>query len=59
MFGSDILVAPILHADERERTLYLPKGSWKHLFTGEVYEGGATVTVAAPLDQLPVFERAH
>lgn len=33
MFGSDILVAPILYADERERTLYLPKGSWKHLFT--------------------------
>ena len=57
MFGSDILVAPILYADERERTLYLPKGSWKHLFTGEVYEGGTTVTVAAPLDQLPVFER--
>lgn len=57
MFGSDILVAPILYADERERTLYLPKGSWKHLFTGEVYEGGATVTVAAPLDELPVFER--
>ena len=57
MFGSDILVAPILYADERERTLYLPKGSWKHLFTGEVYEGGTAVTVAAPLDQLPVFER--
>ena len=31
--------------------------SWKHLFTGQVYRGGAAQDVAAPLDELPVFTR--
>lgn len=55
MFGPDVLVAPILYADMRERSVYLPKGRWKHLFSGKEYEGGQTFTVAAPLDELPVF----
>ena len=54
-FGKDFLVAPILTLDQFERAVYLPAGRWELTSTGERYEGGQTVTVAAPLDYMPVF----
>ena len=57
MFGPDYLVAPILYEDQEEREVYLPKGTWKHMLTGEIMEGGRTVPVKAPLDSIPVFIR--
>lgn len=58
MFGGNVLVAPILYADQREREVYFPEGStWKNYWTGEVYQGGQTVRVEAPIDKLPVFLR--
>ena len=55
MFGPDYLVAPILHLNQFEREVYLPAGRWKNIHTGETLEGGRTVPVPAPLDQIPVF----
>lgn len=55
MFGPDMLVAPILYEDMRERTLYLPEGDWVDINSKTEYKGGDFVTVAAPLDTLPVF----
>jgi alpha-D-xyloside xylohydrolase len=57
MFGSRYLVAPVTELHATTRTLYLPAGSWKHIITGEVLEGGRFVTVDAPLDVLPAFEK--
>lgn len=58
MFGPDVLVAPILHAGERERAVYLPTGStWTNHWTGENVAGGQTVIVPAPMSQIPVFTR--
>lgn len=58
MFGPDVLVAPILYADARERAVYLPTGStWTNHWTGESVQGGQTVTVPAPMSQIPVFTR--
>ena len=58
MFGGDILVAPILHENQRERNVYLPAGiSWKNTNTGEVSIGGKTVACKAPLSVIPVFIR--
>lgn len=58
MFGSDLLVAPVMYEGMRERSVYLPKGAvWTHVWTGEKYDGGQTVTVKAPLDQIPLFIR--
>lgn len=60
MYGSDLLVAPVMDLGAREREVYLPGGSdtsWTSLHDGQRYEGGQTVTVAAPLDTLPVFAR--
>ncbi len=57
MFGSRYLAAPILQLNQFEREVYLPAGSWKLTSTGEVFPGGGRVTVAAPIDYMPVFER--
>jgi len=57
MFGSRYLVAPILYLNAFEREVYLPAGSWKNVNTGEILSGGVTVSVPAPLDEIPVFEK--
>ncbi len=57
MFGSEYLVAPILHLNEFERDVYLPAGTWTDTRDGQQYEGGQTVHVAAPLDSIPVFQK--
>ncbi len=58
MFGPDILVAPVMEEGLRERSIYLPAGcQWTDAYTKEVYEGGQTVTVPAPLDIIPVMVR--
>lgn len=58
LFGPDLLVAPVLALGARERAVHLPAGvEWRHVWTGDVHAGGATVVVPAPLAQVPVFER--
>lgn len=58
MFGPSLLVAPILYAKQRSRTVYLPKGSkWANIDTGKSYSGGINIECDAPLDTIPVFVR--
>ncbi len=40
MFGSQILVAPLLEEGMTGRTVYLPEGKWIDYQTGKVYAGG-------------------
>ncbi|WMJ90257.1 glycoside hydrolase family 31 protein [Anaerocolumna sp. MB42-C2] len=56
LFGSDVLVAPILYENQRQREVYLPAGlQWKHIWTGRTYTGGLTISVDAPIEQIPLF----
>ncbi len=58
MYGERFLVAPVMYAGMRKRSVYLPKGAeWKNVETGEVFLGGQTITAQAPLDVIPVFEK--
>jgi len=57
MFGSKYLVAPIFHLNEFKRDVYLPEGKWKLTSTGDEYAGGRVLSVEAPLEYMPVFER--
>jgi len=59
MFGPDYLVAPVLHLNEFERDVYLPEGTWENVNTGEKTDGGKTVHVQAPIDEIPVFRRCR
>ena len=57
-YGPDILVAPILYAKQRTRSVYLPKDEiWIEYFTGKEYNGGQKVEADAPLDTIPIFIR--
>ena len=53
----EFLVAPVVEAGADTRTLYLPAGSWYHLWSGTRHDGPAWITVAAPLGEPPVFHR--
>lgn len=56
LFGPDILVAPVTAAGVTSRDVYLPAGAdWTNAWTGERHSGGQTLTVAAPLERIPVF----
>ncbi|MFJ9156830.1 TIM-barrel domain-containing protein [Streptomyces griseoviridis] len=58
LLGPDLLVAPVLEAGARTRAVRLPAGAtWTDAWTGRGYEGGATVTVEAPLERIPLFLR--
>jgi alpha-D-xyloside xylohydrolase len=58
LFGPDVLVAPVTEPGVREREVYLPPGEWVDAATGAEHRGGVTVTVAAPIERIPVFVRA-
>lgn len=58
MYGPDILVAPVCHAGETGRTVYLPRGAaWTNAKTGKIYAGGSRIHVDAPLADIPLFLR--
>jgi alpha-glucosidase len=58
MFGDALLVAPVTELEATRRNVYLPAGVWYDWWSGRRYDGGQTITVAAPLDCLPLFARA-
>ena len=58
MFGPELLVAPVMEAGATTRRVYLPAGCrWTDTYTGQIYAGGQTVTVPAPMDVIPVMIR--
>jgi alpha-D-xyloside xylohydrolase len=58
LFGPDLLVAPVLHAGDRWRRVYLPAGTtWRDTWTGAVVDGGSWVDAAAPIEDIPLFQR--
>ena len=58
MFGPEVLVAPVIEAGARSRSVYLPGGAtWTNAYTGETHTGGQTVVAEAPLDVIPLFTR--
>jgi alpha-D-xyloside xylohydrolase len=58
MLGDAALVAPVLEANVRERSVYLPRGStWTDPLTGLVHEGGQTLSLPAPIETIPVLLR--
>lgn len=59
MFGPDLLVSPIMKPGQTKRDVYLPAGEkWINIWDHKEYEGGQTVTVDSPIDQIPVFTKA-
>jgi alpha-D-xyloside xylohydrolase len=59
MFGPAFLVAPVTDQGATSREVYLPAGTdWYNFWTNERVKGGQMITVAAPIDTIPLFVRA-
>lgn len=60
MFGPALLVAPVLAPGVDRWEVYLPQasGGWFDFWTGESAAGGRTISVAAPLERIPLHVRA-
>ena len=56
MFGPAFLVSPVYEMAARSRKVYLPRSAgWYDFYSGKYYEGGQTITAAAPLARMPLF----
>jgi alpha-D-xyloside xylohydrolase len=59
MFGPALLVAPVTDQGMTSREVYLPAGTdWYNFWTNERVHGGQSISVSAPIDQIPLFVRA-
>ena len=69
LFGPSLLAAPVLEPGAKRRRLYLPPGEWVDLWRSvsgaglalrraRVLRGARSITVPAPLDELPLLARA-
>ncbi|MFT3764416.1 MAG: glycoside hydrolase family 31 protein [Minicystis sp.] len=58
MLGDGVLLAPVMTKGATDRPVYLPEGSWYPWSGGAPVKGGAMVTAAAPLAEMPVYAAA-
>jgi alpha-glucosidase len=62
LFGPDLLVAPLMSEGMAERGVHLPRGSWVHLWSGEVLDvtgrEGLDLVAGAPMGEPPAWYRA-
>jgi alpha-glucosidase (family GH31 glycosyl hydrolase) len=49
MLGDHIIIAPIFEEGQMFINLYFPPGTWRHLWTGQVFNGPTRATVYAPI----------
>jgi alpha-glucosidase len=54
LLGADILVAPVVHKNQKTKQVYIPEGTWEHLFSGTTYTQGWH-TIAVPIGSPAVF----
>ncbi|HXB61117.1 MAG TPA: glycoside hydrolase family 31 protein [Candidatus Acidoferrales bacterium] len=57
LFGSDLLVAPVLWEGSDSRSVYLPPGDWFDYWTGKRYSGDTTIQIPVTIDSIPIFVR--
>jgi alpha-glucosidase len=58
LFGSDLLVAPVLREEAGDREVYLPAGDWYDYYRGWRFEGGRVHLVPVTMEAIPVFVRS-
>jgi alpha-glucosidase len=57
LFGSDLLLAPVLREGAITRDFYLPRGVWVDVWTGRSYQGGRGYSMPVTLGTIPLFAR--
>ncbi len=57
-YGDKILICPVMEPGQKNRIVYLPKGTWYYFWNNELVEGGKEITVPTPLETIPLFIKA-
>ncbi|TQV75960.1 hypothetical protein FKG94_15205 [Exilibacterium tricleocarpae] len=59
MFGPKYLIAPVVEKGAKRKKVYFPKGQWRSFWDAgsTIKSTGQWITVNAPLDVIPVYER--
>jgi alpha-glucosidase (family GH31 glycosyl hydrolase) len=58
LFGDDMLIAPVLRPDVRQRPVHFPAtADWYDFYTGKRYEGGTYQQVRTHAERIPTFVR--
>lgn len=58
MFGPWLLINPVYTYKQRNKQVYLPKGSgWYDFYSGKYTDGGKTINAEAPYERMPIFVR--
>jgi len=57
LLGSDLLIAPVVGPGVTARQIYLPAGDWYDWHSGELGGGRRFLTVATPMEQIPIYAR--
>jgi alpha-glucosidase len=58
MLGESLLIAPVLEAGVRSRTVKLPGGEWFDFWEERVYSGPGEITVPVTQGRIPVFVKS-
>lgn len=58
LWGDAFLVSPVVERGQTTKTVCLPSGAWYDFWTDALHEGPDYVSVAAPLNVMPLFVKA-
>jgi alpha-glucosidase (family GH31 glycosyl hydrolase) len=59
LFGSELLVAPVLKSGQKIRTVYLPKSTkWYDFHTNRKFPGGNEYEIPVTISDMPLFVKA-
>jgi alpha-glucosidase len=59
LLGGALLIAPITRPGVEHRHVYLPAGTWVHLWSGQRWDGPAHILAHAPLGVPAIYLRAN
>jgi len=57
LWGSNVLVAPVIEKGATTRRVYLPRGTWYDFWTHERVEGGREISRPVDLETIPLYVR--
>ncbi len=58
LLGDDLLVVPVTKPDMTVWPVYLPRGEWVDVWSGERFVGPSTIERQVPIGEIPVYCRA-
>ena len=57
MFGEFLMLAPVIKAGARNRSIYLPAGKWTDFWSEKIFQGPGWIEMDAGLDKMPMLVR--